>query len=189
LNSLSPLAKKISESDVAPYLDLKKNWEDYLGGLERKYRHELRRKIRRLEEIDSLFYQGDINRDKNEFLRLMRLSSPTKDKFLSEKMGKFFSDLMSNLDKKIVGLWFLEIDKKKTAGLLTFRFKDKILLYNSGFDPAYARYSTGLLATAYLIKESIRQGIKRFDFLRGNERYKHDLGGQNKKLYQLIIKL
>ena len=38
---------------------------------------------------------------------------------------------------------------------------------------------------ALLIKEAIDKGIKVFDFLRGNERYKYDLGAKDVQLFRI----
>ena len=41
---------EIINEDVSPFLILPNSWEEYLSSLRKKHRHELRRKIRRLEE-------------------------------------------------------------------------------------------------------------------------------------------
>ena len=60
-------------------------------------------------------------------------------------------------------------------------------LYNSGFDPAYNNFSSGLLNHAFAIKRSIEKKYDVFDFMRGNERYKYDLGGIDTQLYTVIL--
>ena len=61
-------------------------------------------------------------------------------------------------------------------------------LYNSGYDPSYSFYSVGLLLKAQSIHWAIEQGKKKYDFLRGNERYKYDLGAKNLRLYRIEIR-
>ncbi len=62
-------------------------------------------------------------------------------------------------------------------------------MYNSGFDPdAYSQLSPGWVLLAYLIQEAIRQGRARFDFLQGNEDYKHRFGGIDEPVYRTIIR-
>ncbi len=58
-------------------------------------------------------------------------------------------------------------------------------LYNSGYDPKFSDLSVGLINHAYAIKLSIKQNIKFFDFMRGNERYKYHLGSVDSKLYTI----
>ena len=76
-------------------------------------------------------------------------------------------------------------DNINIAVTLSFHYQDEVLLYNSGFDPEYGYLSAGLLLTADLIKQAIEQNKKIFDFLRGNERYKYDLGGKERNLYKI----
>jgi CelD/BcsL family acetyltransferase involved in cellulose biosynthesis len=186
---LSEHTKLIKEIDTAPYIDLPKTWEEYLTGLGRKARHELKRKIRRLENENAfkVCFEGDA-RDFDEFLRLMKLSSEKKSGFLSEEMELFFRNLLMHLLKeKLASLCFLKIEDINIAAIITFQYKDEVLLYNSGYDPNYRHLSPGLLLKAYAIKKAIEQGAKKFDFLRGNERYKYDLGAKDNKLYEFIL--
>ena len=49
-------------------------------------------------------------------------------------------------------------------------------LYNSGFHPEAAALSPGLVLLAYVVRDAIGRGRRRFDFLRGEERYKYEFG-------------
>jgi len=182
------LGGKAEGIDIAPYIDLPKTWEDYLGGLERHDRHELRRKIRKIDEegVKLIDYNGD-SKDVEEFFRLMSMGSEQKRNFLSKEMRSFFSELIKTFYPGQLSLSFLENGAFKIAASLTFLFKDEVLLYNSGFDPQYSYLSPGLVLKAYLIRKSIEEGKKRFDFLRGGEKYKYDLGGKERKLYKVTF--
>lgn len=189
-NILKPLSKSFSSTTTSPYLNLPKSWEEYLVGLNRKNRHELRRKLRKLESINYRVYQADLNQNnQQQFLKLMKQSSSEKGKFLSKPMESFFSDFLTNLNKEQILLWFMEIEEKKVAAALAFTFKDELLLYNSGMDLDYGYLSVGLLSKALLIQKSIELGYKKFDFLQGDEQYKYNLGAVDNKLYQLTISL
>jgi len=187
---LKPLSKKIVPKGTSPYLDLSKSWEGYLSGLKRKNRHEIRRKLRRLERVNYRGYQVDpteVNRQ--VFFKLMRRSSFEKEKFLSKPMEAFFSGFLTGLNKGQIFLWFMDIEDKTVASVLAFKAKDELLLYNSGMDLDYQQLSVGLMSKVLLIKKSIELGYKKFDFLRGDERYKYDLGAVDNKLYQLTLEL
>lgn len=177
------------EIDVAPYVALPLSWDVYLSSLGRKDRHELKRKIRRLEESQAfkICYEGDPT-DIDEFFRLMVLSNEQKRDFLSLKMRNFFSDIFSTFfPKKQLFLCFMKIEGKNIAAIVYFLFKNQILLYNSGFDPAFSHLAPGYLLKAFAIKHAIKERRERFDFLRGNERYKFDLGAQTRKLYRFTL--
>ncbi len=186
---LQQLGGKVEEVDVSPYIDLPKNWEEYLASLERKDRHELKRKMRRLEGEGAVkvCYDGDPDQVE-EFFRLMALSDEQKRNFLSPQMKDFFRDIIQTFwSQKKLWLCFLKLEDKNIAVALLFEFKNEMLLYNSGFDPAFFHLSAGLLVKALMIKQAIEEEKKRFDFLRGGERYKYDLGAKERKLYNISL--
>ena len=182
---------KAVKQEVAPYLDLPGTWEEYLGGLERKYRKELKRKIKRLEETNS-FYQcrpETVKGDFEQFIRLHRLSDPNKNRFMSEPMKAFFWDVVTAaIPGWAPNLCFLKINDEPAAGVVTFVSESEVWLYNSGYNPDQKHYSVGLLLKAHLIKTAIEAGKKKFDFLRGGERYKYELGAKDLPLYRIEVR-
>ena len=181
--SLQGTSLRVDKQEAAPYIELPNSWEEYLEGLERKNRKELKRKFKRLNEVSHEFTTED---NLEEFFRLHRLSDPAKNKFMSEPMAEFFKDIY---EAKIPGwqtsLSFLKIEDKYAAGIMSFESQDEYWLYNSGYDPAFSYYSVGLLLKALSIKQAIEQGKKKYDFLRGGERYKYELGAKDLQLYKL----
>lgn len=183
---------EVIEQEVALSLDLPESWEEYLVSLKGKYRKELKRKLNRLEEVEyEVKKVGKISSsDLGEFVKLHKRSATNKDEFMSEKMEEFFAGLVeTNFGNWKVVIDFLEIKGKRVAANLSFENEDEIWLYNSGFDPEYRYYSVGLCLCALTIKRSIEEGKVRYDFLRGGERYKHELGARVKKLYRANIVL
>ncbi len=183
---------RATEQTVAPYITLPKNWDEYLESLDRIDRKELKRKFRRLETISYAYRSIDkpTQNDFEEFVRLHKLSSGEKDEFMSDAMRQFFWELITAEKKEWkVNLCFLQIDKKNTSTLLSFENNLSILGYNSGYDPSSNYYSVGFLLHAFKIKEAIEQGKTIYDFMRGTERYKYDLGGNDMNLYRIEIPL
>lgn len=185
---LQELGGEVKEIDVAPYIDLPGTWDEYLNSLARHDRHELRRKMRKIAEEGAIMtdYRGDDN-DSEEFFALMVNSNERKKNFLTPEMKLFFHEVIKTFYPDKLALSFLKSGKNYIAGVLTFLFKDEVLLYNSGFDSKYANLAAGLILKAYLIKKAIETGKKKFDFLRGGERYKYDLGGKERKLYKVTF--
>jgi hypothetical protein len=181
------------QEDVSPYLSLPNSWDEYLTSLPKKKRHELKRKIRRIEQ-NADFSTGDLSslEDKDEilgeFFRLHKMSSDEKNLFMTNEMEQFFTDLIIKmLENKSLTYSYLKIDNKTTACSISFIHQNIRFLYNSGFDPFYNNFSSGLLNHAFAIKRSIEDKLTVFDFMRGNERYKYDLGAVDKILYTFQI--
>ena len=178
---------------VAPVAELPGSWEEYVGSLPKKHRHELRRKIRRLEasgQVRQVTYTDEdgLGPEVEEFLRLMSATNDDKAAFLTPDRRRFFHLLAREAASRgALRLSFLEIDGQRTAACLIFDFAGAYMLYNSGYDPARADLSVGLLSKAYAIREAIESGRRRFDFLKGAERYKYSLGGQDRAIYRIVV--
>lgn len=182
----------ITKQDVSPYIELTHTYDEYLMGLDKKDRHELNRKMRRLEKETAFQLCTDqtISDEFAQFVRLHKLSDSEKEKFMSKEMKDVFWSMVTA--EKVnwqVHICSLTIENKHVASVFMFVNDTDLLLYNSGFDPAYKYYSVGLLIHAYLIKHAIKEKKKIYDFLRGNERYKYDLGAVDMPLYHISIPL
>ena len=88
---------------------------------------------------------------------------------------------------RLLKLGVLELDTLPVAMIMCFDYNGCLYLYNSGYDPQYTSLSVGLLSKVLCIKESIQEGKKRFDFLKGDETYKHHLGGREVPLSRCRI--
>ena len=192
-NLRNELKIEIMNEDVSPFLVLPNSWEEYLSSLRKKHRHELRRKIRRLEETveftsGDIYDSGEIYNNLDEFIYLHKISSKEKENFMNENREKFFKELILNLSKENKIIYsYLKVENKTVSSSISFYLNDTRYLYNSGFDPKYNYLSVGLLNHAFAIQRSISKRFKIFDFMRGNERYKYELGGIDKLIYSITI--
>ncbi len=185
----------VIEDDVTLERDLPATWDEYLQILSTKQRHEVRRKLRRLEEAGTISYSFIedaplVSGFMDIFLKQFVESRTDKATFMTGEMEKFFRSMADAIfEAGLLRLSILELDNVPVAALIAFDYNDVIYLYNSGYDPAYSSLSVGVLSKALCIKDSIEHGKKRFDFLKGNEQYKYHLGGQEVRLYKCQISL
>jgi CelD/BcsL family acetyltransferase involved in cellulose biosynthesis len=180
-----------SQEDVSVELDLPATWEDYLQLLSGKQRHELKRKLRRLDEEGELNYRHSTDASRHDvdiFLRLFQNSRQDKAAFLTPQMESFFRAVANAMaEQELIRLNILELNKKPVAATMCFDHKDTVYLYNSGYDPAYGWLSVGVISKALCIKDSIERNKKLFDFLKGGEAYKYHLGGHELPLYKCSL--
>ncbi len=183
----------IEEEETTPTAELPSTWDEFLLGLRKKDRHELRRKIRRLDrENTHRQYVADdgevLNGSMQDFFRLLRASRDDKNEFLTPERETFFLDIArESLSRDQFRLSFLEVDGENVAACICFDYGGDYLLYNSGYDPSYSRLSVGLINKALSLQLAIEEGRKTFNFLKGNERYKYNLGGQDELVFRLTI--
>ena len=189
---------EITEAAVAPVAELPGTWDEFLGSLSKKHRHELRRKIRKIEAAGTVLQVtvGDpsaldptaLRADVEDFFRLMSATGEAKTAFLTPDRRRFFHLLAERAaDRDVLRLSFLELDGERVAACMVFDYAGVYLLYNSGYDPARSDLSVGLINKAFAIREAIESGRRRFDFLKGAERYKYDLGGRDRPIHRIVV--
>lgn len=184
----------VEETDRSPVLSLPGDFEEYLGRLGKKERHELRRKLRRASALlPDLDYRvtrgaGDLERDLDSFFSLHRASRKKKEEFMDERMERFFREIAGRfLSAGNLRLAFLSAGGADIASAFQLERDGSLLLYNSGFDPGYRHIGPGLILLARCIEEAIGRGGREYDFLRGRERYKYDLGGVDRVVYRVTV--
>lgn len=69
-------------------------------------------------------------------------------------------------------IYLLRTPAAVLAALYGFQAEHRFLYFQSGFDPALAELSPGTVLLSAVIEDCIRRGTRRFEFLRGDERYK-----------------
>lgn len=184
-----------SAEDITLELELPATWEDYLGMLNGKQRHEVKRKFRRLYEAGDINFRvvedaKEIAEQMTTFFELFKMSSNVKAAFMTDQMISFFQALATTMAKsKILKLYILELNAAPVAVSMCFDFNATLHLYNSGFDPRFRALSVGLLCKVLSIQDGIKRGRKKYDFLKGAETYKYRLGGREVPLYNCRIQL
>lgn len=186
---------EVSQEDVAPFIPLPARYEDYLlEQVDKKQRHEIRRKQRRAErEAEVGFYvvgpENDLTEEMEDFIALQQASRPDKEEFMTGEMQQFFRYTARRmLDAGYLRLAFLTLNGVKAATYFAFEYKGRLLLYNSGYDTEeYAHLSPGWVLLAYLIQHAIACGLSIFDFLQGDEAYKYRFGSQDYRVMRTVI--
>lgn len=179
---------------VCPGVDLPGDFEEYVAGLSKKDRHELRRKMRNFEAAGTASFASVTGPDElalglDGLFHLMRISRGDKDEFLTPQMEAFFRDLCATFGSLgMARLSTLSLDGAPVAMTLAFEDEATTYLYNSGYDPAFSHLAVGLMSKAYAIHDSIARGKRRFDFLRGEEEYKRRLGGVDREVLTLVMR-
>jgi CelD/BcsL family acetyltransferase involved in cellulose biosynthesis len=168
--------------------------EKYFGKLSGKMRQNLRRCLRRLREMyDVQFVRYYSRKSVQDGLKTL-LELHQKRWKAKGRPGLFsepaYSDFLSDIAQCFaqhgwLNLSALTANNRPIASDLCFEYNEKLYAYNKGFDPEYTHYSPGSLLLSYLIEDSIRRGLKEFDFLRGTEEYKNSWNAAESKTYEL----
>lgn len=180
---------QVAGQDAAPTIPLPASFNQYLDRLTPRNRHELRRKLRRIEAEGTASLEKDESGSKLDvFMQLHRGSSSEKNRFMNPRREKFFRDMAKAFAKEgWLTLLFLQFEGESIASLLCFNHGDSLYVYNSGYNPSYSSLSPGIVLLTYSIRDAISEGVKEFNLLRGDEPYKYDLGAQDLKLVSLWV--
>lgn len=177
------------KEDTTPKFILPKSFEEYLISLPHKYRHELRRKIRKFERehLNGVIEKSEeLKKDIEEVFLLMK-TNPVKIEFLTAEMENFFRAIVQAFSDQ-TEILFMRIGEEKAAAVIYFKTSDSYLLYNSGYKRV-EHSNAGFYLKAMTIKRAIEEGKKEYNFLQGSERYKHELGGQDFFVYKVELNI
>lgn len=176
-----------------PRIALNGSFENYLAGLEKKQRHELRRKMRRAAEDEGAvrFYiveeAAALDSEIEAFLTLMT-HDPSKAGFLTESMRTHMAAVLrSAFEAGILWLGFLEVRGIKAAASFNFDYRNKLWGYNSGVNRDFMELSPGWVLLGHTLQWACEHGRYEFDFMRGDEEYKYRLGGVNQYVLRAIL--
>lgn len=180
------------QQEVCPIIELPSDWESFLMMLDKKQRHELRRKLRIAAGQPGLDWymvnnEHNLETELSKFLKLMSESTEEKASFLADASNMaFFGRVMPVMWKNgWLQLSFLTLNGEPIATYLNFDYDQRILVYNSGLSLAHGQFSPGIVLVAHVIRYAVEHNYVEFDFLRGNEEYKYRLGGKDRPVYML----
>jgi CelD/BcsL family acetyltransferase involved in cellulose biosynthesis len=163
-------------------LALPDSWDAYLRSVTRHTRHEIERKRRRAASTTTR--TGTIA-DLDAFFALMRRARGAKATFLTAPIERFLHQIART--HETLRLDVLEREGRPLAMTVGFQGPATYYLYNMGYDPAAAHLSPGIVLVAALIERAIAEQRERFDFMRGLEHYKLQLGARASSLIRLRL--
>ena len=187
----------VEREDVCPVATLPGDVdiETYLGTLGKKVRHEIRRKVRRAQAlgdvrlVDSTEPLADID----TFIDLHQrrwgddgLFPPTRGGDQSRVMFRRLFELFGSNGP--LGLTMLWVGDRRIAAGVHFETADELLYYNAGIDPGARELSPGVLMIHGYVRRALERGIRRMDFLRGDEPYKYEWGAVDEPIQRVLVR-
>ncbi len=194
--ALGPARLQLLERVEAPVLDLVGDWDAvYRAKTTSKRRNQNARARKRLASLGTLEVavarrSGELEPALEEALRLHALrweGRPDRSGFTTPTGLQFHRAALRALAAlDIPRIVTLKLDGRAVAYHYYFALAGRMYVHNLGFDPAFAEYSPGLLATLEAIKAGATEGLSRVEFLGGAERYKLALADRLEPMHQGI---
>lgn len=170
--------------EVTMVVDLSAGLDNWLSGLRKKDRHEIRRKQRMFNEAlgEPRLERMASTEAAKQFADLHRGSAGAKGSFMVPEHEAFFLDLVRDGGATVE---LLHGADGVVAAAFGFAAPDAYYLYNSAYDPGAADVSPGIVLVVALIERLAEDGVERLDLLKGDERYKFRLGGRPRRLLRI----
>ena len=175
---------------------LPSNWKDYLASIprERRYRHNSRRrKLTEKHAVRFFAWESTDTLDQaiDKLIALHRLrwqDRPDDQSFRSPEYLGFHREVIRICHERgWIRLYCLEIDGAISAIYYCYLFREELLYYQAGFDPAYEKYRPGHVLLGFIVEEAINQQYKVFDFLKGQYSFKSEWANGIQETRSLII--
>jgi CelD/BcsL family acetyltransferase involved in cellulose biosynthesis len=157
---------------------LPESWEKYLAQLSSKERGKIAYYQNRLKKKYRVrFYRCEAGTEISACLEAL-FTLHGKRWQLQEQSGsfelaarrQFYRELASLLGAKgELEFWLLELDGQTVAAQFGFRHGRTVFQLQEGFDPAYSAESVGYVLRAHVIERLISRGVRRYDFLAGED--------------------
>jgi CelD/BcsL family acetyltransferase involved in cellulose biosynthesis len=186
------------QEDVCPLLEVPEGgWDSYLATRDKRGRHEVRRKWRRLEAagVPSFVLEPPDGRQVEDFIELHQARWGDEGLFRQTEGGarsRRFLHRLAELEAAAPDggqLHFgrLEVDGRVIFAAAGFDDGRTTYFYNMGIAPDARELSPGVNGTAAYLRNRIEAGRRRFDFMRGDEPYKYEWGAHDQPLHRLLV--
>lgn len=177
-------------------LTLPATWDDLLARLSKSRRGKIRAMDRRfLESGRAIVRSADDDKSLPEGLAVLhRLHQARRESrgdggcFTLPRFKRFLEDAADRLQQSgQLRLLWLEVEGQPAAVEFDLLGSDTLYYYQTGMNPELSEISPGWLLQIASLKRAIDDGLRYFDFLRGDEEYKATWGAEPRPLVQIRI--
>jgi CelD/BcsL family acetyltransferase involved in cellulose biosynthesis len=180
-----------------PAITLDGTWDEFLNGRPGRFRYNLRSRLRRLEERGTVRFRTmsrpsevrwamvaltelHARRWRGQHTSTIDSSSSAARRFYGEAAQRY-------ADRGMLDLTLLEVDGRPVAGSLGFIDGDTYYYYLPAFEPELATLAPSSLLLAHLIERAYERGLRRFDFMLGDEPYKARWATEERQTVNLVV--
>ena len=126
----------------------------------------------------------------DDMVRLHRLrwrGRPDGSLLATEAGERFLrAGMLALADDDVARILLLRLDGTGIAFQAYFALEGNMVLFRTGFDPEHAAHAPGHLAQRRAFAAGSEEGLRRVEFMGGNEAYKRELADRNEPLHQAI---
>jgi len=163
--------------------ELPASFEDYLLARSSTRRREFRRRMRHAERegVTTTVVRGpEVRAGLDLFVRLHNERAQTKGEFhpaIDDRLAGMLARV-ATCESPELRVWVLDQAGTALAAAVTLDHAGESWAYNTGFAPAAAHLSPGLVVGLASIRDAIERGARRYDLGPGDFAYKREMGAQ-----------
>lgn len=173
-----------------PYIDLPETWEQYLKQLKSDARRKLRRTLEPIENDDrisvTMAHADDLEQRIETLLTLWQARWGQKPAQVIDGCRATFRRCFENDSFYLATVWHTDTPIAAVACLVD-RVRQTFSGYICSWDARFSDMSPGIMGWALSVQDAIQSGMKGYDFLRGDERYKYVTFGAVDRLNESIL--
>jgi len=180
-----------------PGIALDGTFETFLRSKPGKFRYNLRSRLKRLGQQGEVRFRS-VTEPADVHAALDRLVTLHAERWAgqhtatifssSERGRRFYADACrAYAARGQLDLTLLDVGDRTVAGSVSFIDRDTWYYYLPAWDPALAAYAPSSLLLAHLIESAYARGLRRFDFMLGEEPYKARWATEERRTVNLAI--
>jgi CelD/BcsL family acetyltransferase involved in cellulose biosynthesis len=166
---------------MSPWLALPSSWDELIGAASSGLRAQVGRRRRGLERQGSLRFRvvgagASLDQDLDTFLRLEASGWKAKrgtailSDSSTERLYREFARVAAK--EGWLRMYFLDLDGETIAADYGCAYEGHAFFMKTGFDEAHSRLSPGLVLRAEVLRSSIEEGLRSYDFMGEADLYK-----------------
>ena len=180
-----------------PAISLDGGWEEYLDARPGRFRYNLRSRLRRLQEMGAVTFRT-VSRPSDVRWAMAALTELHARRWRGQHTSTIFSSSSSArrfyaeaaqryAERGLLDLTLLDVDGRPVAGSLGFVDSGTYYYYLPAWEPELAPLSPSSLLLAHLIERAYGLGLRRFDFMLGDEPYKARWATEERRTVNLVV--
>lgn len=186
----------ILAEESCPILLLPDSYESFLAGLSKKRKKRIEYEIRRAEKKFDVYLK--CFREENDAGKIFDVIAKVYDRsskrytvangFANIDYLDFHKKVMLDFAKKgWLRFYVLSFNNEPVSYVYGYVFNNTFWFYQTSFDVSQKKFAPGSIILQLVIESVINEGIKEFDFLRGEEPYKYQYNTGERKLHTALV--
>ncbi len=183
--------------DGAPEVNTSGEWNDYRASLRKRFLSDIRRQQTKLSDLEAELFSSKVT-DRaliEPFLKkfidmhILRRREAGGSSFFEEKdVCSFFHSIVPVFfDKGWIDLSYYKVNDKIAGMSLNFTFNKRFYHYLSAFEAEFRQYSISRLLLYEVLQRCFKDDTGKFDFMLGEENYKHFWNPRIEKLFFVTV--